>query len=747
MSTIVKDTEVPLVSPEAAAPRPAAGNVAPAEFAPKPQPVALEVSITVNGARSVDGTDKREPFSESSKTVLVFGNGAVIRLQSSVAPGQLLFLTNEKTKKEVVCQVVKSKNYRNVSGYVELEFTEPVVGFWGMRFPGDRIAPSAANGSAAAPVTPASSAPAIGAPAVPSAPAPAVSSSASALPAAALEPPKSFVPAGAEAPKPAPVKADVRASSPQLTPPVSAAPVGTTLSPAKPAPSLVTTAALDMNLLRRVSETRSIPAIPAAPSGATPAPQKPEATTPDLSKPAAADPTEALRAENARLQEQLSAFLGQNAKKSDETPSSLPGKVAEIAAVSFAKTSEAQAGEATPFIAPPAPASNPPAATKISASSLESLLDEEPVKIPAWLESLARHSAAPAESKLENEPLLASSVATAVEAQNFSAAPQLGSPVGDSHLDEDHAAAADASVTGTFEVPAPSFGSGSLFADDSASAEPAAGGKKGLLFALLAAGILLAGGGGYWYTHQGAAILGGAETPRQSASVSQRSAPDALPSASASSAPVTQPASPANSQNTRSASAGKDAAVPASLVTTLPAAAGRSAQPLAASPAPVDPQPAAAQPKKPTLGQIRLAAPKANPKSDGSAVGDADLALNNSAEPGDAALGATFASSSGPAAPSAPVTVGGDVKTAKLLKSIPPVYPAFAKTQHVSGDVKVDALIDAAGHVTTMKIVSGPAMLHQAAMDALRQWKYQPATLDGKAVPMHLTVTIQFRLQ
>jgi len=35
----------------------------------------------------------------------------------------------------------------------------------------------------------------------------------------------------------------------------------------------------------------------------------------------------------------------------------------------------------------------------------------------------------------------------------------------------------------------------------------------------------------------------------------------------------------------------------------------------------------------------------------------------------------------------------------------------------------------------------------QAAMDALRQWKYQPATLDGKSTAMHLTVTIQFRLQ
>ena len=61
--------------------------------------------------------------------------------------------------------------------------------------------------------------------------------------------------------------------------------------------------------------------------------------------------------------------------------------------------------------------------------------------------------------------------------------------------------------------------------------------------------------------------------------------------------------------------------------------------------------------------------------------------------------------------------------------------------------MRVDALIEANGKISAMKIVSGPALLHQAAMEALRQWKYQPATLDGKAVSMHLTVTIQFRLQ
>src|SRR5712692_7565151 len=153
MPPTVKENESLTARPRTAQ-RPASTTTSHADAAIKQQPVALEVPVTVNGARTVEGSDKREPFSESTKTVLVFGNGAVIRLSSSVAPGQLLFLTNEKTKKEVVCQVVKSKNYRNVSGYVELEFTESVVGFWGMRFPGDRI------GSGPQPVAPRVEAPA-----------------------------------------------------------------------------------------------------------------------------------------------------------------------------------------------------------------------------------------------------------------------------------------------------------------------------------------------------------------------------------------------------------------------------------------------------------------------------------------------------------------------------------------------------------------------------------------------------------
>src|SRR5207237_5712842 len=155
MAPTAKENDISATRPEGSR-QPASTAVPPSDTAIKQQPVALEVPVTVNGARAVDGSDKREPFSESTKTVLIFGSGAVIRLSSSVAPGQLLFLTNEKTKKEVVCQVVKSKNYRSVSGYVELEFTEPVVGFWGMRFPGDRIgsAPQQATSAPVANVTP-----------------------------------------------------------------------------------------------------------------------------------------------------------------------------------------------------------------------------------------------------------------------------------------------------------------------------------------------------------------------------------------------------------------------------------------------------------------------------------------------------------------------------------------------------------------------------------------------------------------
>lgn len=94
-----------------------------------------------------------------------------------------------------------------------------------------------------------------------------------------------------------------------------------------------------------------------------------------------------------------------------------------------------------------------------------------------------------------------------------------------------------------------------------------------------------------------------------------------------------------------------------------------------------------------------------------------------------------------------PVQVGGEVKPPRLLVSTQPVYPTIAKEQRVQGDVKLDFIIDTAGKVTNVKVISGPPLLGPAAIGAVRHWRYQPTLLNGKAVPIEMQVTLKFRLQ
>ncbi len=92
--------------------------------------IELEILVTLHCARIVEGSDKREPFSETTRTVLVSSHGAVVRLAAPLVPGQLIFLFNERTQKGVVCQVVESAPGGSASGFVELRFSEPAAGFW-----------------------------------------------------------------------------------------------------------------------------------------------------------------------------------------------------------------------------------------------------------------------------------------------------------------------------------------------------------------------------------------------------------------------------------------------------------------------------------------------------------------------------------------------------------------------------------------------------------------------------------------
>jgi len=98
-------------------------------------PIAHEVPVTATGARPGDSGGQRKLLTEEASTVLAFENGGVMRLSAAVAVGQLLLLTNKETGREVVAQVIRKRDFRPTSCYVEVEFSEPSHGFWGIEFP------------------------------------------------------------------------------------------------------------------------------------------------------------------------------------------------------------------------------------------------------------------------------------------------------------------------------------------------------------------------------------------------------------------------------------------------------------------------------------------------------------------------------------------------------------------------------------------------------------------------------------
>jgi len=95
----------------------------------------------------------------------------------------------------------------------------------------------------------------------------------------------------------------------------------------------------------------------------------------------------------------------------------------------------------------------------------------------------------------------------------------------------------------------------------------------------------------------------------------------------------------------------------------------------------------------------------------------------------------------------AAVRVGGKIKPPTKIKDVQPVYPAVAKTARVAGVVIVEATIGANGKVIAAKVLRSVPMLDQAALDAVRQWEFTPTLLNGKPVPVVMTVTINFKLQ
>ncbi len=122
--------------------------------------VSLEVPVKVHGSRVTEVareiTPHTEPFEEQTSTMIVFPQGAVIRMSTSVNVGQMLVVTNLKSRQDAICRVVKVRTFSNLQGYVEVEFTHKQPGYWSVYFPSD--GPATAN-KPAQPAAPAPAAP------------------------------------------------------------------------------------------------------------------------------------------------------------------------------------------------------------------------------------------------------------------------------------------------------------------------------------------------------------------------------------------------------------------------------------------------------------------------------------------------------------------------------------------------------------------------------------------------------------
>src|SRR6266478_1056202 len=663
MPPTVKENEI-LAARLEAAQRPAPTTSSP-DAAIKQQPVALEVPVTINGARALEGSDKREPFSESTKTVLIFGNGAVIRLSSSVAPGQLLFLTNERTKKEVVCQVVKSKNYRSVSGYVELEFTEPVVGFWGMRFPGDRIGSGPQPGALVSPalsVSPASGSPAVPRPVAPRIEAPVSASVNAPKPAAPVSVVKDAQPKVAEVPKledllpqkpiapVAPLSSTLSSSFdpeaplklPSAPPPPPVAVLNTI--PEVPVISAVEKPAESAPVLfdsPRASEAQASFLEPAKAAGAVTtsvtnllALFEAKPTDPvDAQEPAVQvcvdTETETLKQHTPRLEE-LSNMMFSGEPDAAETVSV---KIPHVAAVEIQKglaENAAKTLEATHISKQKAGAAKPVEPVKLDPLPTKSLLPDEELKIPSWLEPLARNAAAPSSTQKliekEKSKRLAEQQPKAEEitAETATVAEELHIP----------------------ELPLPKFGDSLPLDEEKSTRESGSGSSRhGMQIAAFAAVVLVIFVAAWWYITQPSGDAHASAEPATSAQASVISAPvessHAQPQVNAS-VPANTPAQTNSAALTSAPVQSNSASKTPSIV---PAAAStvmtRSSQPssksvnggagVAASAPAVE---VAEQPKKPVLGNVHLATPKVTSKRSAQNGGevDAGLVLNRSEE-------------------------------------------------------------------------------------------------------------------
>jgi TonB family protein len=621
--TSVQDSAL---QPHSFEPKPAAGNI-------RSDAVSLEVPVKVHGSRpATNGNSQSERFEEKTNTMIVFPEGGVLRMATTASAGQMLVLTNLKSSQDAICRVVKVRTFSNTQSYVEVEFTRPQAGYWGVHFPSDRPAPDS----------------------VPS-------------------------------PATATTRSTAKTAEPALGVHLPAAP------PEAPGPELID----------NISDPHK--------TNPTTLPLPPAPLPP-------ARPTSSFVSFGTQEKVQLAATATSRPSSTDENPR-----------------------PHSPYGTVPISAEPSPPASGVR--------DASPTSTPPKLDEIASSAAASVTTVTERVP--AGSVA------DISSLPD---------LDEVSAAAMPAHASSAFGTRLDT----KLLSAQATSAEPR---QSWLLVTAAIVVLLAAAAGGAWYFRGQfakpavpARISGFATQPKQPVQQS----PD-----------VAQPPELTRTTSTRAAASRSAAPIPANDSAKAPAEPANTNEGSPKQTRPTGQRPASASVSSPqrvhstvdasaasasipstsapdaASSMLTSSAMKAHPLSSQRAIdvpGNAPVLNVASETPHEAGGLASIPSSAvalpppPPAAEQQPTRVGGSVEQPKLISSVMPVYPFSAREANIQGDVVIDTRIGPNGSVTHMQVISGPTMLRQAALDALRRWKYQPSELDGKPVAVQMLVTIRFRL-
>ncbi len=585
--------------------------------------------------------------------MIVFPQGGVLKMSTGVSAGQVMVLTNLKSQQHAICRVVKVRAYGKTQSYVEVEFTSPQPGYWGVYFPTDgpevaRMAPAEepAVAPASAPAAAAGETPAEPAAAPLAAPAAVAKASApelSATPAASAVSPAVNQPRPAaqeEVPKPAIVPPSV--AKPKL-PESTFASIGTredvlpsaSVTKVPRESSFVSSAKLAASTDREISDAIDALIVP-SPSAARPA-LKPELG--DRGPSASNTGGNVATGRNANAHGSLNSASEQGLP----TPKQMFGVALDSASRVSEKSSERKGGKAPIFI-------GVAAVLAVAIGGAYYYLHMRPAARPFASQTVA---AAPAVQPAIAQNTATQSAAAQEPAPNAGVATQ---QVSDQAPDQATGAVQRAAVPPVNVAASESKPESNLHATESR------------------------------------------ERTRETESLAPRreraaSVAASEPSAPAQSAPNVAIPSTFGALNTRPVVKNQSASVgaaPALEPSGSPAPEGA----LSGIAAPPPPPPKLAAPPKPVSN--------------------------------------------------APVLVGGKILPPKLVSSVLPVYPALAQQAGVTGTVVIDTTINKEGRVEKMKVVSGPVLLRDAALNALRQWRYAPSQLNGEPTSVQMIVSIQF---